>query len=209
MTALIVVLKQDPVEYVRAAAARALGKFTVLAAEGKLLPKDRDRLVETLLCVLSDPREGEEVQRRALEAVAPLDVPEVMNHIRTAYNSNRPKLRCSALSAMGRTCRSEWLPLLLQELKSSDAKIRREAIVGCGELGDRQAVPYLIPLTQEGDLDIQLCAIQALGRLGGRLAKRVLMKCARSDDPRVQDAAQDALELLEAEESALTPVFDE
>ena len=209
MTSLIELLKNDPVEQVRATAASALGKFAALVEMGKLLSKDKDRLTQTLLCVLQEAREGEDVRRRALEAIAPLNSPEVSGYIQAAYASSKPKMKVSALHAMGRTCSSEWLPTLLQELKNDDAEVRYEAVSGCGELGDRAAVPYLIPLTQDGDSEVQLSVIQALGRLGGRIAKNVLTQSARSPEPRLREAALDALETLQAEESPLTPVFDD
>ena len=74
---LIKLLKQDSSEKVQAAAAIALGKFALLAELNKLRPSHKSKLCQILLAVIADSSQPIEVQRRALEAAAPLSLPQM------------------------------------------------------------------------------------------------------------------------------------
>lgn len=204
---LISLLREDPSTRVRAAAAQGLGKFASLAEEGKLLPRDATRVKEALLEVVRNPREPLEVRRRALEAVAPFNLPEVDQIIQEAYHSREPLLRQSGLYAMGRTGNPRWLPTILMELQSPDPAMRYEAAFACGALGEESVVPRLLPLLRDGDLQVRLAAIEALGAIGGPVAKRALLQCLRSPDEAVREAAQAALQEVEFQEDPLSFKF--
>jgi len=201
ISSLIQLLRNDPAEKVRAAAAIGLGRFALLAELGKLLDKDSAALMNVLLETIQDGRETTEVRRRAVEALAPLNLAQTKEIISKAYESADIKMRASALYAMGRNCDPQWLPLLHQALESREPELRYEATIACEELGDEASVPYLAPLTEDPEPDVQLCAVHALGSIGGALARKALMRCIESSDDKVREAATEALSNMEAEEN--------
>ena len=197
---LVNLLEQDSSEKVQAAAATALGKFAMLAEHKKLRSCHTSKICQALLATIGDKSKPIEVRRRALEAAAPLSLPQVRKTIMEAYQSHNPKLRISAIYAMGKSCNHSWLPLLLKELASADAEIRYEAVGACGELGEEEAVPYLIELINDPDIDIQLAAIQALGKIGGSEVKECLEQCLNNPSEVIHQAAEQALHELEVGE---------
>jgi HEAT repeat protein len=200
---LIYLLEQDKSEKVQATAAAALGRFALLAELEKLRPSHKTKISKSLLAVINDQSKPVEVKRRALEAAAPLTLPQMKKAIAEAYQSGIHQLRISALFAMGKSCNPYWLPLLLKELASADAEIRYEAAGACGELGEEEAASYLTELVNDPDIDVRLAAIQALGKIGGPEAKGCLEKCLNSPNESIQEAAEQALRQLEAEEEPL------
>ncbi len=197
---LVNLLEQDSSEKVQAAAATALGKFARLAEHKKLRSCHTSKICQALLTTIGDKSKPIEVRRHALEAAAPLSLPQVRKTIMEAYQSHNPKLRISAIYAMGKSCNYSWLPLLLKELASADAEIRYEAVGACGELGEEEAVPYLIKLINDSDIDIQLAAIQALGKIGGSEVKECLEQCLNNPSEVIHQATAQALHELEVGE---------
>lgn len=192
---LLRMLREDPAELVRAAAARSLGRYTYLIEMGQLDAATAQRVRDGLLAAIHDAAEVLEVRRRAVEASAYISGdPTVHNIIAAAYADPHPKMKASALFAMGRNCDARWLPTLLAELDSPSPEMRYEAARACGELEDPQAVPYLIPLLDDLDWEVQLAAVQALGRIGGDTAQRALRRCLRRGDEKLAAAAQEALQ---------------
>ena len=204
---LIDLLAQDDSAEVQATAAAALGKFVILAEHQKLSSSYISKLHQALLAAISDKTKSIEVKRRALEAVAPLGLPEVAKTIGEAYHSGNSKLRVSSIYAMGKNCNPSWLPILLKEIHSPDAEIRYEAAGACGELGEEEAVPYLIELRDALDIEVQLAAIQALGKIGGTEAKNYLEDCLDDPNEAIQQAAEQALyELNEGKDALSSPL---
>ena len=204
---LINLLEQDSSEKVQAAAATALGKFVMLAELEKLRPSYKSRIEQVLLSVTNDESRPVEVRRRALEAVAPLSLPEVKRAITEAYQSQNPKLKISAIYAMGKNCDPSWLAILLRELVSANTEIRYEACGACGELGDEEAIPYLIELVNDPDTEVQLAAIKALGKIGGTEAEECLKECLNNPSELIQHAAEQALSELGLDEDLLSSKF--
>jgi HEAT repeat protein len=200
---LIDLLEKDGSEKVQAAAATALGKFALLAELDKLRPNHKDRISQSLLAVINDKGKPVEVKRRALEAAAPLTLPQMKKAIAEAYQSGNNKFKISALFTMGKSGNTSWLPILLKELANDDAEIRYEAAGACGELGEEEAASYLCELVNDPDIDVRLAAIQALGKIGGPEAKGCLEKCLNHHDEAIQGAAKQAISQLEAEEDPL------
>jgi HEAT repeat protein len=196
-------LEKDSSEEVQAAAATALGKFALLAELEKLRPNYRDRVSQSLLAVINDNNKPVEVKRRALEAAASLTLPQMNKTIAQAYQSGDNQLKTSALFAMGKSCNTSWMPILIKELNSTDAEIRYEAAGACGELGEEEAASYLCELVNDPDIDVRLAAVQALGKIGGPEAKGCLEKCLNHSDEAIQGAAKEALSQMEAEEDPL------
>ncbi len=182
---------------VRAAAASALGKFSVLAQEGRLLSRDAAAIHTALITVLQDGEEHLEVRRRSLEAVAPFNTPDIRQFVNWAHQSDDLDLKASALYAMGRTGDESWLPSLVQELDNREAMVRYEAATACGDLGEEDVVPYLLDLLEDEDYQVQLAALDALGKIGGPLAKRGLLRCLEDADATLEEAARAALENVE------------
>lgn len=203
VTTLTNLLGQDPSEQVRAAAALALGKFAVLSQSGKMLSKDGEKVKRSLIQAIQNAREGQEVRRRAIEAVAPFNTPDVQQIIQKAYQSDQMEMRCSAVYAMGKSCDPQWLPTILAELRSPHAAMRYEASNACRELGEESAVPHLIPLFQDDDRQTQVSAITAVGAIGGNLARKALLRCLKSSDDVAVEAAQEALNNLEADDEPM------
>ncbi len=73
---LVILLEQDSSEKVQAAAATALGKFAMLAEHKKLRSCHTSRVYQALLTTISDKNKPVEVRRCALEAAAPLSLPQ-------------------------------------------------------------------------------------------------------------------------------------
>ena len=194
---LVELLRSERGARVRAAAALALGKFPVLALEGKIQPQDGALIYRMLMDFLEDEIEDLEVRRRCLEAAAPFNTEEVRDYIRWAYDDEDQDLRSSAIYAMGRTGDTTWLPTLLRDLESSDAAVRYETANACGELGEQEATQPLIELLQDEDPEVRLACIAALGRIGGALARRALIDCVRDGDAAMSEAAHAEMENLE------------
>ena len=195
---LINMLEQDGSEKVQVAAAMALGKFALLAEHQRIRPSHAARIQEALLKATGDKNRPLEVRRRALEAAAPLSLPEVKQAIMAAYKGHNPKLIVSSIYAMGKNCDPDWLPLLLKELTSTDTEVRYEAAVACGELEDKAAAPSLIKLAADPDVDVRMAALQALGKIGGPEAKEFLESCRQDASEAVRQTAEEALSELKA-----------
>jgi HEAT repeat protein len=191
---LIGLLLGDLDDSVRAAAAAALGTFAMLAEFGELPARDADKVEKALITAFNNKKEQIDVRRRALEAISMLSKPQVEDMIRQAYQSDSLEFRASALCAMGRTCNSDWLSILLQELSSPYPQLRFEAAKACAELEAEEAVPKLIELIQDSDAQVQISAIDALGRIGGREAKQALQECMDNADDALGQAAEGALD---------------
>ena len=201
---LIALMEQDNSKLVQAAAATGLGKFTMLVEQQKLRPAYTSKIYQALLAALNDRSKPIEVKRRALEAIAPLDSPEVEKAIGEAYRSSNPRLRVSSIYAMGKNGNPSWLSILLNEAGSPDSEIRYEVARACGELGEEEAVPCIIELAADPDVEVQLTAIEALGQIGGTEAKNFLEQCLDEPNETVQQAAEQALRelLVEGEDSS-------
>ena len=191
---LISLLLGDLEDSVRVAAAAALGTFAMLAEFGELKANDADKVEKALLTAFNNKNEQMDVRCRALESISMMSRPQVEVMIRQAYQSDALEFRASALCAMGRTCNSDWLSILLQELGSPSAQLRFEAARACAELEADDAVPRLIELTRDDDAQVRLAAVEALGRIGGNEAKQALQECRDGPDDAMSEAAEDALD---------------
>jgi HEAT repeat protein len=194
---LLQTLRSDKSPRVRSAAAAALGKFSLLVQEGKLLPKDRESIHNSLMDTLNDSDQPLDVRRRSLEAVAPFNTGAIRKMVAWAYESEDLALKSSSIFAMGRTGESTWLPMLIKELRSPEPTIRYETANACGELGEEDAVPHLVSLLQDDDYQVQLAGINALGKIGSPLAKKVLLHCVKEGDAALEEAARAELQNIE------------
>lgn len=196
---LISLLEEDDSAIVQAEAARALGRFSMLAEHGKLSPEHTAMVSRALLAAINDEARPTEVRCCALEAAAPLSLPEVKKAIGDSYQGDAA-LCPSSICAMGRSCDPAWLPILLKELDSTDAEVRREAAAALGELEEEEAVPQLADLVYDDDVSVRLAAVLALGTIGGAEAKEALEQCLGDPDELVGQAAEQALSQVAASE---------
>jgi HEAT repeat protein len=206
---LLRLVQQDPAYKVRSAAATALGRFALLAEHQKIPGENRLRISQTLLAVIHNQDEPVEVRRRALEAIAPLSLPEVTQTIWEAYRREEPGLKISAVYAMGRNCDLLWMPTVLKEMDDDDPEMRYEAATAAGELGEAEAVPRLIELTVDTDMEVKLAAILALSKIGGQEAKQRLRTLMTNKSKAVQEAAEHAITEMEAYEEPADPRIHE
>ena len=194
---LIQILRSEKSIKVRSSAAVALGKFSMLVQEGKLLPKDREAIHDSLMAVLGNEQEHVDIRRRSLEAIAPFNTKDIQKLLSSAYEAEDPLLKSSSIFAMGRTGELSWLPLLIKELQNPEPSIRYETANACGELGEEDAVPHLVSLLDDEDYQVQLAGINALGKIGGPLAKKVLLHCVKEGDAALEEAARAELQNIE------------
>jgi HEAT repeat protein len=204
ITPLLKILNDDTSDKVRANAAIALGRFVLLGEHGKLRANHLDRIRDLLLNILHDPHIIDEVRRRALEAISSLSIPEVKSEISSAYYSKNPRFKVSSIYAMGKNCDTEWIPLLLIELKNADPEIRFEAATALGELGNVSTVAQLIEISGDSDAEVRIAVIQALGKIGGTKAKEYLQNLLSSRDTAIRDIARQSLEELRTPEDPLS-----
>ena len=193
INSLLNILKNDPADEVRIAAAMALGRFAMLAEHQKLHASYTSKIYQSLLDTIGNPDSSVELRRRAVEAIAPISSPEVEQIIRNAYRNDDDKLKISSIYAMGKNCNPAWIPILVRETGNPDAEIRYEAAGACGELGEEETVPYLGNLLEDRDIEVQMSAIRALGKIGGTEAKNLLEQCLDDDSEIIQQAAEQAL----------------
>ena len=205
---LVKLLMEDTSVPVRAAAAMALHNFATMAMDGKLITRDEDRIRVALLATIRREDEFLEVKRRAIETVAGLRPPGIVEIIEDAFDSGSLELKQSAIYAMGQTSSEEWLPIILEEMQHESPAIRFEAANSVGLLGDESIVPELTEFLEDDDLEVRLAAVKALGVVGGPMAKRVLQACLDYDDESLEEAARAALERVEFDDDPLGLGFD-
>lgn len=207
--ALIKKLQTDCSARVRAAAATALGTFTYLATMEKLIPRIAKAIKEALLATIYEEAEKIEVRRRAIEAIAYIAEEPVTSLIQWAYHHPEPKMRVSAVFAMGRNCDERWLPAIKKEMASSNPEMRYEAARACGELESKECAPQLIALTRDPDAEVRIAAVISLGQVGGKLAKQTLQRIVESGDEALREAAEQSLEELRFREDPMgfSPLF--
>jgi HEAT repeat protein len=203
----IKVLKSDASADVREEAAGVLGKFALMAECGDMPDVIGQEIAEALVGTLENMREPLSVRRRALEAVAPVRQELVEHYIEDYYYSDDPKVKASAIFAMGLNCNERWLRFLAYEMESETAEFRYEAARAAGEIGDEESVPQLIKLVEDKDPEVQDAAIGSLGKIGGTEAKQVLNKLGKSPDSKIKDAAKAALSELQACEDPQSLIF--
>ncbi|MQG77071.1 MAG: HEAT repeat domain-containing protein [SAR202 cluster bacterium] len=203
ITTFIKLLEGDPSTEVRTAAAQALGKFAVLAEDGKLLSLDNGRIQGVLLPLVKSEDLPLILRRRALESVGVFSSDEITQTIDWAYKHDDTEMQQSAIFAMGRNADFLWTEVIRAALDREEPAIRYEAALACGELGEEEMVPDLLPLLKDEDLQVRLSSINALGSIGGSLAKKALTACLKSDDDVVSQTAEEALESMESNDDPL------
>ena len=197
---LVALLRVDGDAGVRAEAALALGRYVLQWEMGALRERHFRPVKEILRQALENVGEELEVRARALEAIGACSLPWVREAIQNAYDGDSPRLKVSAVHAMGRSCDPSWLPILFEELSSSEPQMRYEGAVACGEVADEVAVPRLAPLMEDPDVEVREATIFALGEIGGPEAKSLLARYADHASPDVREAVRYTLSQVEVGE---------
>lgn len=200
MRRMLAIVRQDPDDELRAAAAIALSRFAYLASLDEL-DEGAEALERTLAELALDLHAPQDVRRRALESAGYFaENTAVQAQIANDYATDEQLLRESALVAMGRSMRPSWLPTIARELGSESPAMRYEAARAAGEMAEeaRSLLGKLAPLMNDRDTEIALAAIWSLGQIGGESAERVLLQMSKGDDEIRSQAATDALEELRA-----------
>jgi HEAT repeat protein len=191
-------LRDDPSESVRAAAATSLGRFVLLGELEKIEAALAMMVEDALLGAIYDPHETLEVRRRAMESIAYSGQAQVQDIIEMAYYDDEEKMRISAIFAMGRSADPLWHEMVIAELDNPNPEMRYEAARACGELEASAALSALIDLIlADPDPEVQEMAIWALGRIGGKEARRVLEACCEIENEALRQAAEEALDELD------------
>jgi len=201
---LVSLMESDDDVAVRAEAAQALGRFVVANANGGLRDRHFEAIEEGLKRVLANAAESIDVLTRALESIGAHDAPWVRQGISEAYESGDRRLKTSAVHAMGRSCESRWLPLVIREMTSDEPEVRYEAAIAAGSLADEAAVPRLIELTGDEDEEVAQASVSALGEIGSVEARRVLQEIVDGESEALSEAAKAALAEIRFEENPLS-----
>jgi HEAT repeat protein len=206
---IIRMLEQDPSVLVREAAATSLSRFALLAELGRLQPRQVDWVWNALWTVVRSPTEDMSVRRRTIESIAYFERPEITQLIQETYQDEEPKMRVSAVFAMGRSGDPEWADKVLEELYTDDPEMRYEATRACGELKLIEATSALSRLVADADPEIKLAAVWSLGQIGTPEARRVLEICYEQGDEALEDAAEKALAEVDFMDGDIEfPAFD-
>jgi HEAT repeat protein len=194
---LLRLLKEDPSDETRAAAATVLSQFALQAELGKLAPDRAKEVYSVLLAVVEDGTESVGVKRRALEAISFFGIPRVKALIQEAYHSGNIELKASALYAMGRNCDPEWLPILVEEMDNTEAEIRYEVAEAYGELGLEETVPHLLHLAHDVDSQVRQAACRSLEKIDEPKARHALRQLLSSPHDDVRETAGSTLADME------------
>ena len=193
---IIKIMESDQSTQVRAAAAASLGHYLLMAQWGELSLEVEDPISAALLRQINDATTPLPVRRASLESISSLSLPEIQTYIRDAYESGVPEMELSAVFAMGRSADPMWLPIIQEELESTDNEMRGEAAKAAGIIGDSSLSETLAEIAQEDDdLEVRILAVTALGLIGNDIATNVLAELAEEvEDDALLDAIEEALE---------------
>lgn len=191
---LAALLRDDPDEGVRAAAASALGPFVLLTELEQFDAEVGDAVVHLLRERTGPAEPSLDVRARALEALGPRTLPWVDTLITDAYYDDDPRMRVAALRAMGGSAQERWLEFIEEQARSDDPELRYEAAVAMGAIGSEDAIDLLADMLFDDDREVVLAAVAALGEIGGEDAGSVLARFLADADPAIAEATQEALD---------------
>ncbi|MGE5596939.1 MAG: HEAT repeat domain-containing protein [Hyphomicrobiales bacterium] len=191
---LTTLLRTDPDDSVRGAAAQALGRFVLQRELDSMRPGGDDAIVEALRETANDVREPIDVRANAVESLGYRSLPWVDTVINDAYYNDDPRLRIAAIRAMGFSAQEKWVEYLEEDARSDDPEFRFEAAVALGTIGSEAAVDTLAELLHDEDAEVQEVAIASLGEISGEEAIRYLQEFAEEAPEELQDAVREAID---------------
>lgn len=187
-------LRSDPAESVRAAAAETLAGFVLDAELGRLDQAVGDALVASLRQAWDDAAESADVRARALESLGPRSLAWVETAISDAYYGEDPRVRLAAVRAMGASANERWLEYLEETATADDPEFRFQTANAIGLIGSEAGIEQLKDLLADEDIEVVLAAIGALGAIGGDDAIEVLQRIEADEEDPVSNAIEEALE---------------
>ena len=194
----------DPDTDVRREAAIALGRYALSAELERLSHADARAIRNALMESAEDLEEDERVRGRAIEALGAMSGEDTENLIESIYEEDSLWLKVGAIDAMGRTCSSMWLPIILRESEHRAPEMRHAAAFAAGEIADEQAVPQLRRMAlQDPDREVQLAAIRSLGAIGGASARVALQGVLYEGDEALQEAIEEAMSEIDFDDDPL------
>jgi HEAT repeat protein len=195
---LIDLLLTDQDAEVRREAAIALGRYALAAELEQLNHADARAVRNALMESAEDLEEDERVRARAIEALGAMSGEDTANLIESIYDEDSLWLKVGAVDAMGRTCDSAWLPIILRESENRAPEMRHAAAFAAGEIGEEDAVPQLRRMAlQDPDREVQLAAIHSLGTIGGAQARVALQGILYEGDDALREAVEEAMQEID------------
>lgn len=195
VTPIIEIMQSDESLAVRAAAARALAHYVLLAEWGQLPSRISPKIIEALLIEYDKPETSVPVRRATLEALGAANHPRVAQLIEEAYEDADIAMQLSAVFAMGISADKRWAAIVLAEMENPNPDMQAEAARAAGIIGGSDAIPQLSELATDEDLDVQAAAIQALAQIGGEMAESVLAGLLEDEEfAEVHDLIEESLE---------------
>ncbi len=195
-------LRTDPDETVRAAAAASLRLIVHLREYEQFDATEGDAVVEALREALADPAEDVAVRAAALESVGGRALPWVTGAIAEEYNAEDRRMRIAAVRAMGDNADERWLDYLHEQFYSDDPEFRFEAAVAVGGVASEESIEPLQQLLDDDDLQVVVAAAEALAEIGTREAVDSLKAFARRAPEEIAEAVEAALEVARETGSA-------
>ena len=192
---IIELMQTDESLQVRAAAARALAHYVLLAEWGQLPSRISPQITEALLLEYDKPETSIPVRRATLEALGAANHPRVAQLIEEAYEDPDVAMQLSAVFAMGISADKRWAAIVLAEMENPNPDMQAEAARAAGVIGGSDAVPQLSELAVDEDLGVQTAAIHALAQIGGETAESVLASLLEDEEfEEVHEIIEEALE---------------
>ncbi len=195
---LLDLLRHDPSNEVKAAAARAFGKFVQLG-ELEEIPANSLKEIEELLLDVLQNSEDPGIQSKALEALGYSSRKEVSPLINKAYQEKDTRRISSALYAMGRSLDRKWENQVLEMIDHHDEDVKIEAIRAAGELELVSARDTLNEkaIDENEDWDVRMAAMWSLSKIGGEDARDTLEDLLeKAEDEEEADIIEEALDNL-------------
>jgi HEAT repeat protein len=191
---LATLVRSDPDESVRAAAASGLEPFVVGTELGTFHAGTGDEVVAALRAAAGDPAESVDVRARATEALGARSLPWVDTLINDAHYDEDPRMRIAAVRAMGASAQERWLEFLQDLAISDDPELRFETANALGAIGSEDSIEILTDLLADDDQEVIIAALRALGEVGGDDAvERLRMFLAHAEEEPLTDAAESAI----------------
>lgn len=187
----------DKAEFVRAAAANALGFYVYLGELEELKSELHHKLEDALLLAYAeDP--SDLVQRRALESLGYSSREEVPPLLRFASAKDSEEWLESSLFAMGRSADTQWEALVLEQLDHENPEVKGQAIHAAGELSLSSARQRLLrQLDREKDEYLRSELIWALSQIGGEgIEEKFKQLLAKTDDEEEAQLLEEAMDML-------------
>lgn len=192
---IIHLMQTDESMAVRAAAARALAHYVLLAEWGQLPKRISPRIIEALLAEYDKVETAVPIKRATLEALGAANHPRVVQLIEEAYEDSDMSMQLSAVFAMGSSADKRWTAIVMAEMENPNPDMRAEAARAAGIIGGSDAVHRLSELAVDEDLAVQTAAIHSLGQIGGETAQTTLTELLADEEfEEIHDILEEALE---------------